>query len=73
MASKNLNDRKAECPFFRNHTAQTLTCEGIIDGTTDQLSFAPRRSKKLHFELYCCYKYPDCPRYKRLMEKYQEE
>ena len=71
MAAHNLSDKNAQCPFFRCHTAKTITCEGVIDGTTDQVSFEPGRSKKLQYELYCCLHYEQCPRHPVLMEKYE--
>ncbi len=73
MGKNSLNDRKATCPFFHSHTAQNVICEGIVDNSTDNVGFSRGGAKKLHFELYCCFKYEQCPRYKPLMEKYGED
>ena len=73
MGNHCLCDRKAECPFFRKHTPNTITCEGIIADTTETMLFKSQTSKKLQYELYCCFKYETCPRYTPLMNKYKEE
>ena len=70
---RKLCDKDAKCPFFRSHWGAGITCEGMIDGTTENITFGKGTSKKLHYDLYCCYKYKECQRHELLMRKYGEE
>ena len=70
--SGKLNDRDARCPFLLYHTRDTITCEGIIPGTNDQVHFAAQPDKQLQYTVFCCDRFLICERYIANMQKYSD-
>ncbi len=68
-----LNDRDAECPFFRAHTADSVVCEDLIPDSTATLHFNGRKGKHIQYSVFCCHHYRNCERYLALQKKYEEE
>ena len=54
------------CPFYKGETRNTIKCEGVISSTCSN-NFSMTKTKKEHYEEYCCGKY------KVLERKYYEQ
>ena len=68
-----LNDRDAKCPFFSYHMRESITCESLIPDTHAKIVFGKPNEKKLHYNLFCCFKYENCEMYRAIMKTYEED
>ncbi len=68
-----LNDRDAKCPFFAYHMKESITCESLIPDTKAKIVFGKPNEKKLHYNLFCCFKYENCEMYRAIMKTYDED
>lgn len=60
------------CPYYITHTKLSLTCEGVIEGTTMVSKFHNAELRDQHIKQYCeCFGYPQCPEAKMIELKYQ--
>lgn len=64
-----------KCPFYRNHDANRIVCEGLADGNTINLVYESAKDKNAYMKEVCdnllgC---RDCPVYILLSEKYGVE
>ena len=66
---------KVICPFYRNETKLTITCESPIRGTGLMLRFSGKEWKEQHQKHVCCtFCYAAvCPIAGLLVKKYEEE
>ena len=63
-----------KCPFYRNHDANRIVCEGLCKGNTINLVYESQAEKKAYMKEVCnsilgC---RDCPVYIMLDQKYEE-
>lgn len=63
-----------KCPFYRNHDANRIVCEGLAEGNTINLVYESQADKKQYMNETCnsilgC---RDCPIYILLDQKYEE-
>lgn len=72
-AGKGMNDRDAECPFFRRHTKGAIGCESPIPGSCIQINFQSRTAKQKHYAGWCCANFKYCEIYRMMEETYDEE
>lgn len=64
-----------KCPFYRNHDANRIVCEGLAKGNTINLVYESTVERKAYMKGVCndllgC---RDCPIYIMLAEKYEED
>lgn len=61
-----------QCPFYRTDDARrkTITCEGVIPGTSVVNSFVSRDDYDGQHEKFCCAGYETCELYLALMQGY---
>lgn len=64
-----------KCPYYRNHDANRIVCEGLAQGNTINLVFESQTEKKAYMKDVCydilgC---RDCPVHMMLDQKYEEE
>lgn len=59
-----------KCPFYcsKQNDNYRIKCEGVVKGTTTQLTFVGSKNKYLRE--YCCVDYKQCRIYKMLITKY---
>lgn len=57
------------CPFYKDETANTIRCEGVISDACVN-NFINKSEKKGHREIYCCDDYEKCPLAEALNMKY---
>lgn len=65
----------AVCPFYKYNTDCILTCEGLGGATALTLRF-PDQETAYKYRLHYCVSmagHKECPLYKALMAKYEEE
>ena len=62
--------QKVKCPFYleKQNDQYRIKCEGIIKGTTIQLTF--KGNKRWYVRDFCCSCYQECSLYKLLDKKY---
>lgn len=65
-------DSDVKCPFFREQTKRSISCEGIIDESILKLWFEDKKTKDRHSEIFCCNRYCNCEIYSMLEKKYEE-
>lgn len=63
-----------KCPFYRNHDANRIVCEGLCEGNTINLVFQSQAEKKEYMKGVCydllgC---RDCLVHMMLMQKHEE-
>jgi hypothetical protein len=64
-----------KCPFYRNHDANRIVCEGLAEGNTVNLVYESQAERKQYMKEVCddilgC---RDCPIYLMLNQKYEED
>ena len=64
-----------KCPFYRNHDANRIVCEGLYDGNTINLVYESQVKRKQYMDETCnsilgC---RDCPIYLLLDQKYGDD
>ena len=64
-----------KCPFYRNHDANRIVCEGLCDGNTINLVYESQVEKKKYMSNVCSsiLDSRDCPIYILLEQKYEEK
>ena len=64
-----------KCPFYRNHDANRIVCEGLCEGSTINLVFESQADKKRYMNVVCddILASRDCPIYMMLAQKYEED
>lgn len=66
--------RDIKCPFFDNHAATMIRCEGIMDDCMHIMAFKDAEGKRFFMRTYCMDHYAKCEYYRMLMqEKYPED
>ena len=65
-------DVEVKCPFYKEQTARTISCEGITDDSIIKQYFSFPRSKELHVNVFCERKFENCEIYRMLVKKYEE-
>ena len=77
--SKGKNKKKARvcddaaCPFYRwDDGSRTITCEGIVDGSTLTQTYLRKADCALQLSVFCCDKYRNCEIHTMLQEKYAD-
>lgn len=59
------------CPFYKEETKNTITCEGVI-GENCRQAFSDSMQKKAHKKEYCnAFNYSNCLHCKQLEIKYK--
>ena len=53
-------DVKIQCPFFKELTNKSISCEGLTDDSIIKLWFNSSKSKDLHAGVFCSRKYKNC-------------
>ena len=66
------DDVEAKCPFYKSSGKRKISCEGITDDCTTNLTFISEPKRNLHRKLFCDAKYENCEIYNMLEEKYEE-
>jgi hypothetical protein len=64
------------CPFYRwdNKKKKRIACEGLVSGSTVQLSYQSPTQYKRQLSIFCCEHYKKCEIYRMIYElKYREE
>ncbi len=62
-----------KCPYFRQWTSTSVTCESIMDGVLSIRLTFPREYEQANFAREnCCQIAPHCEIYRLLNEKYQK-
>ena len=56
------------CPFYRKDTAQTVTCEGLVENSTIRLQFGRVIDAGTQKRVFCCARYQNCEIYRAVME-----
>ena len=64
-----------KCPFYRNHDANRIVCEGLAEGNTINIVYQSQAKKSKYMKEVCedllgC---RDCPVHMMLMQKYEED
>ncbi len=61
-----------KCPFYleRQNDKNRIKCEGVIEGTTLQLTFVGE--KKWYIKGFCCKNFEKCRIYRMLYAKYEK-
>jgi hypothetical protein len=64
-----------KCPFYRNHDANRIVCEGLAEGNTINLVYESQADKAAYMKEVCysllgC---RDCPVHMMLIQKYEED
>ena len=63
-----------KCPFFLEHNAREVHCEGIMDGSKVIQRYCKAADKAMQCNIYCSEMYTYCEIYRMLMRaKYDEE
>ena len=63
---------KTKCPFYKDETKNSLSCEGIF-GCTCIHTFATATEKKHHKEKFCdVFAFKDCILYKSIFSTYKK-
>lgn len=72
MASGSYRQVYCLCPYYISDDGKhTITCEGIIGGTTNRTSFKFKSEYELQMEVFCCNKYRNCEIYSAINKKYE--
>jgi hypothetical protein len=66
------DDVDAKCPFFLSSGKRKISCEGITDDCTTNLTFVSQQKRDLHRNIFCNAKFRYCEIYKMLEEKYED-
>lgn len=66
------DDVDAKCPFFLSSGKKKISCEGITDGCTTNLTFISQQKRNLHRKIFCDARYKNCEIFRMLEEKYEE-
>lgn len=63
-----------KCPFYRNHDAHRIVCEGLAEGNTINLVYESQGERKQYMNEVCnsLLGSRDCPIHIMLLEKYEE-
>ena len=63
-----------KCPFYRNHDANRIVCEGLKDGNTINLVYESHTDRVEYLQAVCCdiLSSRDCPIHMMLQQKYEE-
>lgn len=63
----------AKCPFYQHDNIQacTITCEGVLPGSTMKSHFDNRAALRGQIQKYCAGDYEVCPWYKVASMKWQ--
>jgi len=64
-----------KCPFYRNHDANRIVCEGLAEGNTINIVYQSQAKKSKYMKEVCndllgC---RDCPVHIMLLQKYEED
>lgn len=64
-----------KCPYYRNHDANRIVCEGLCEHNTINLVYQSQaeRSKYMKTVCYDILGSRDCPIYMMLDQKYEED
>lgn len=78
--SVNYADADIKCPFYKKGTSGYIQCEGYANASAIKLLFSsakdghPLKEEKDNYsDRYCCSNYGECPLYKIILTKYEEE
>ena len=66
------DDVEAKCPFFKSSGKRKISCEGITEDCTTNLTFISEQKRNLHRNVFCDARYKYCEIFKMLLEKYEE-
>lgn len=66
------DDVEAKCPFFLSSGKRKITCEGITDDCTTNLTFVTQQKRNLHRKIFCDARFQNCEIHRMLEEKYDE-
>lgn len=63
------------CPFYQREADKSITCEGVIPGTTASTHFDSKGEKRLFQEQHCELREYEkcCPLAAALMRKYEDD
>lgn len=63
-----------KCPFYRNHDANRIVCEGLCEGNTINLVYESQPDERLYMKEMCnsIFGHRDCPIYQLLDRLYEE-
>lgn len=73
MRKQRLNDRDAQCPFFRKHFQTSIRCESPIPGSDLALHFGDAAAQETQFRVFCSSRFQNCEIYQATMGKYEDE
>lgn len=71
MAS-NYEDVDILCPFFRELTKKSISCEGLTDDSIIKQWFEIPKNKEIHANVFCKKSYKSCEIFMMLEKKYEE-
>ena len=66
------DDVEAKCPFFLSSGKRKITCEGITDDCTTNLTFVTQQKRNLHRKIFCDARFQNCEIHRMLEKKYDE-
>lgn len=64
---------RVTCPFYQHSTGQSVTCEGIIPGTSMVIRFASPKKRERHQTKYCEKQEKRCPLAVMISYRYERE
>lgn len=66
--------KNVKCPFYHNHDANRIVCEGLYKGNTINLVFESQTDRRKHMYDVCnsIFGCRDCPIHMMLDQKYEE-
>lgn len=66
-------DANAKCPFYRREDLETssLTCEGVLPGSTMRSHFGTKANLRRQEKKYCVDDYESCPWYRIVNFKWE--
>ena len=75
MSSESYRQVLVRCPFYhRDNGRSTITCEGIVEGSTLSLNFPNKQEFLTQSDVFCCDYYKNCEVYRMLMDaRYDED
>ena len=66
------DDVDAKCPFFLSGGKRKISCEGITDDCTTNLTFVSQQKRDQHRRIFCNARFQYCEIYMMLEKKYEE-
>lgn len=65
-------DADVQCPFYKEQTGRTISCEGVTDDSIIKQYYWSPKSKDIQMDVFCKKNYKNCEVYRMLEKKYEE-